>query len=143
MADESEQSLAKFLRLKNGDDVVSEIVEMEDDEGIMYVLINPLKVVYIPTASGNLQIAFVPWVFVKIVDHQEFTIRIDDILLLSNVSEYMNDYYWKNITTYTGGDKEHEYVSDQESEQESDQSTEEESSLIDKIKEMVIKRTYH
>jgi hypothetical protein len=60
-----------------------------------------------------------------------------------NVSEYMNDYYWKNITTYTGGDKEHEYVPDQESEQEYDQSTEEESSLIDKIKEMVLKRTYH
>ena len=93
---------AKFIRLQNGDDLVSEVVEYEDEKvGLLYHLVNPLKVVYVPTGSGFIQVAFMPWVFGKICDHQEFTIHGDDVLLISDVSDYMNEYYWENYDTYT------------------------------------------
>lgn len=94
---ESENTLAKFVRLQTGDDIISEVIEYEDENGIIYLLMNPLKVVYMPTNTGHLQVAFMPWVFPKICDHQEFTIHAEDVLIISNVSEYMNDYYWNNI----------------------------------------------
>ena len=57
----------KFLRLKNGDDIVCEVVEIGDDDIDNYLLINPYKVVYMPTGDrGYVQIAFMPWVFTQI-----------------------------------------------------------------------------
>lgn len=133
MTDDNEK--AKFLRLQNGDDIVSEVVEMEDDEGIVYLVINPLKVVYVPTGSGNLQVAFVPWVFSRIVDKQEFMIHLEDVILITDVSDYMNKYYWENIDSYN---KENSYT-DQSSEEESS----EEEALLDALRELTTERKYH
>lgn len=147
MTQESEYPRAKFLRLQNGDDVVSELVEMEDDDGVVYMLINPLKVVYIPTGSGSLQVGFVPWVFSKIVEHQEFVVHLEDVLMMSNVSDYMNGYYWKNVTTYTSGyDKSvSTYDGDTSMVEEElpEELSEEDSELLEALQEMGLKRTYH
>ncbi len=32
---DNEKPLAKFLRLQNGDDVIAEVVETEDEQGIL------------------------------------------------------------------------------------------------------------
>jgi hypothetical protein len=97
-----DRPIAKFLRLQNGDDVIAETIEMEDEDGIVYTLCHPLKVVYMPTETvGYLSVMFMPWVFPKICDEQIFTIHAEDVLLLTDVSEKMNIYYWDSVKTYT------------------------------------------
>jgi len=98
--EKDEYPVAKFIRLQNGDDIVAETVEMEDDDGIIYMVCNPLKVIYTESPHhGYLSVTFIPWVFTKICDHQEFVIHAEDVILVSNVSEQMNHYYWNNIDT--------------------------------------------
>jgi hypothetical protein len=94
------ENVAKFIRLNNGDDIVAETVEIEDEDGIIYMVYNPLKVFYSHTShTGYLAVSFMPWVFPKICEHQEFVIHAEDVLLVSNVSESMNEYYWNNLNT--------------------------------------------
>ena len=86
----------KFLRLKNGDDIISEVIETGENDDVYYLLIEPVKVVYLPASRpGYVQVAFTPWVFHKVCDIQEFTISADDVLMMSEASPSMNDYYWK------------------------------------------------
>jgi hypothetical protein len=88
-----------FLRLKNGDDIISECYEYDSDQGKYFVLVNPLKAVYMASNSGRamLQVAFMPWVYHKISRTQEFSIYASEVLLLNEVSEYMEDYYWSTM----------------------------------------------
>lgn len=96
MSDELPNAI--FLRLKNGDDIISDMVELEEDGEEHYLLLNPLKVVYMPSDDkGLLQIAFMPWVFPKICSNQEFTISKEDVIMLSMVSDGMNEYYWSSV----------------------------------------------
>lgn len=90
-----------FLRLKNGDDIVSECYEYDSDQGRYFVLINPLKAVYMSSEQGRtfLQVAFMPWVYNKISKTQEFSIYASEVLLVQEVSEYMEDYYWNSMDT--------------------------------------------
>jgi hypothetical protein len=99
--------VAKLIRLKNGDDIIAEVVEIgEGDKISSLVLINPLKALYVPsTATGYLQIAFMPWVYPRICSDQEFTISASEVLLCCNVSEKMNEYYWDSIDTYIAEQK--------------------------------------
>ena len=80
-----------FLRLKNGDDIVSECYEYDSDQGKYFVLINPLKAVYMSSEHGRafLQVAFMPWVYQKISKSQEFSIYASEVLLVQEVSDYM------------------------------------------------------
>ena len=92
------QPLAKFIRLNNGDDVIADVIETEDEKGILYTLFHPLKVMYIPSErDGYLAIAFTPWVFPRICDQQEFVIHAEDVLMMADVGERMNTYYWENV----------------------------------------------
>ena len=95
---EDVQPLAKFIRLQNGDDLIADVVETEDEKGILYTLFHPLKVVYVPSErDGYLAIAFTPWVFRSLCDQQEFVIHAEDIMLIADTSEKMNTYYWENV----------------------------------------------
>ena len=101
MYNDDDMQYAQFLRLKNGDDIICELIEMGENDDIFYQLINPLKVVYIPSDSkGYMQIAFMPWVFPRICDRQEFPIQIEDVLMRTPVSEYMNEYYWESVDNF-------------------------------------------
>lgn len=94
-------SEVKFVRLKTGDDVIAEMVEIEDEHGIMYALYNPLRVDYVTTESSNyLSVMFSPWVYPRICEDQEFIIHAEDVLFTSNVTQKINDYYWENIEHY-------------------------------------------
>ena len=95
---DDENPIAKLVRLQNGDDVIAEVIEMEDETGVTYTLFHPLKVVYIPSdTTGYLTVAFMPWVFPRLCEQQEFVIHSQDILFISNVTNKMNDYYWENL----------------------------------------------
>ena len=99
---EDANPIAKFVRLQNGDDVISEVVETEDENGVTYTLFHPLKIVYVPDeTSGYLTIAFMPWVFPRICEEQMFVIHTEDILFINDVSPKMNDYYWENLEQFT------------------------------------------
>ena len=101
---EKDNLIVKFLRLKTGEDVVSELVEIGENDKTYYQLINPVKVVYMPTERpGYVQVAIMPWVFSRVCDIQEFTISADDVLMVSDVSQFMHEYYWN---TMEGEDKE-------------------------------------
>lgn len=100
--DISDYPNAKLVRLQNGDDVISEVVEMEDENGVIYALFHPLKVVYVPSeTTGYLTVAFMPWVFPRLCEQQEFIIHSQDILFMSDVTPKMNEYYWNNMDYYT------------------------------------------
>ena len=96
----SDKPIAKFLRLKTGDDIICEVVEIEEDNEHYYMVINPLKIVYVPSQSGYMSMAFMPWVFPSLCDNNEFVIHYDDVLMISDSSKKMNDYYWDSIDTY-------------------------------------------
>lgn len=101
MTNSEELTIAKFIRLKNGDDIVAEAYEYSDDTGDYYTIINPLKAMYVPaTTTGYLQIAFMPWVYPRICDVQEFNIAKSEVLLYHDVSENMNEYYWESLDHY-------------------------------------------
>lgn len=90
--------LVKFVRLQNGEDLIADIVETEDEKGILYTLFHPLKVVYIESErEGYTAIAFSPWVFQSLCAQQEFVIHAEDIMLMADVSEKMNRYYWNSL----------------------------------------------
>ena len=100
--DVSDYPNAKLVRLQNGDDIISEVVEMEDENGVIYALFHPLKVVYVPSeTTGYLTVAFMPWVFPRLCEQQEFIIHSHDILFMSDVTPKMNEYYWNNMDYYT------------------------------------------
>lgn len=136
---ESEENpTAMFLRLQNGDDIVAETVEIEDEDGILYMVINPLKIVYMQSQhTGYLSVSFIPWVFTKICDHQEFTIHAQDVLLVTAVSEKMNDYYWNNLTSNKVDE------CSPENEPTETQQDQDEETLAEILKGLNSKRTYH
>lgn len=140
--EDNEKHFAKFVRLQNGDDLITELVETEDDEGIRYNIFHPLKVVYVPSnTDGYLSISFMPWVFPSISDQQEFILQPEDILLIVDVSEKMNTYYWDSIDSYMNKSKKTEKESSYE---ENNMTPEEEVELYKKIMEqLAAKRTYH
>lgn len=132
--EEDYDPIVKFLRLKTGDDIIAEVIETGENDKVYYLLINPVKVYYMPTTKpGYMQVAFIPWVFSRVCDAQEFTISADDVLLFSNASEAMNEYYWK-------------HMNEEEGEEVSEEETEPETQGVQEILEQLglqNKRTYH
>jgi hypothetical protein len=131
---------AIFLRLKNGDDIISDMVELEEDGEEHYLLLNPLKVVYMPSDDkGLLQIAFMTWVFPKICSNQEFTISKEDVIMLSMVSDGMNEYYWSSVEQIE------KRVSDSLSlgESATDEEMEALDEIMDELNRLDVKRTFH
>lgn len=129
-----EYPLAKFVRLKNGDDLITQVVEVGLDEEYVYNLISPYKVLYMQTAKpGYIQIAMVPWVMPRICDSSEYTVDPDDVLILSNASQSMSEYYWETIS-----DTKNSIGVELSSNQEEEESFEEEM-----MEDFETKRTYH
>lgn len=131
---EEQEQHVMFIRLKSGDDLISEVVELEIDDDLMFMLINPLKVMYIESEhSGYLTVAFMPWVFPSICDTQEFTINSDDVLTITDVSKKMNDYYWNNLDALK------EKAAPLEKKPEPEQNE----SMLDILQALAKQRTYH
>ena len=62
---------------------------------------------YVPAGtSGYLQIAFLPWVYPRICDNQQFNINKEEVLLYQEVSEKMNEYYWESLEHYLAAKRE-------------------------------------
>jgi hypothetical protein len=138
MSDELPNAI--FLRLKNGDDIISDMVELEEDGEEHYLLLNPLKVVYMPSDDkGLLQIAFMPWVFPKICSNQEFTISKEDVIMLSMVSDGMNEYYWSSVEQIEKRVNDSLTLGETATDDEMDTLNE----IMDELNRLDIKRTFH
>jgi len=139
MNDVSDAQAIQFIRLNNGDDVVAQVIEVGENDQINYILVNPLKVVYMPSQQGSayLQVAFIPWVFTRICSEQEFIIHAEDVITMSNVSSYMEEYYWKNMDHFISKDED---VSTENEELETEEETSLEE-LLEAIKSS--RRTFH
>lgn len=133
---EEQRSIAKLVRLQNGDDIIAEVIELEDENGILYTLYNPLKAVYIPSDTvGYLSVSFIPWVFPRICEQQDFIIHAEDVLFMADVTEKMNQYYQECITSYAN-----KVVAEFESDGEGQP---DEESLIETLNDLTSKRILH
>ena len=91
----------KFIRMNTGEDVIAEIVKHKEDDEDLYVLINPLKILYtMNQSSGGVAIALMQWIFPRICDKQEFPVYSSDIITMCDPSEQMETYYWKTLNKF-------------------------------------------
>lgn len=96
----------KFLRLNNGEDIIaySYRVAKDDMEDAHYILMDPLKVIYMTTNKGMkpfMSISLMQWVFSRISDKQEFKINDKDVLFSTEPSPSLVDYYYETIEHFT------------------------------------------
>ena len=127
-----DNAIAKFIRLKSGDDLVAEAFETGDDSGDYITVINPLKAIYVPsTVTAYLQIAFMPWVYPRICDIQEFNIKREEVLIYQDVTDKMNEYYWENLEQYLSNKR--DYTEDKQEEEPVSEETLQE--MIDLLKQ--------
>lgn len=78
----------KFLRLNNGEDIITEIAYEEEKKH--YTLINPLRIVY---REDNLVMAFSPWIYFSICEKQEFPLFPNDVLTMQDPNNEIITYY--------------------------------------------------
>jgi hypothetical protein len=98
---EENEGTVKFLRLNTGEDIIAYTlhVKKDDFEDEHYLVDMPLKIVYSTNEDRNmlLSISLMQWVFTKISDNEEFKLSAKDVLLCSNASSHMTDFYYETI----------------------------------------------
>lgn len=96
--DDNSESPLKFIRLSTGEDVLTEVVSVQENSKEHYVLINPLKIVYmVGDRPGSLMLSLIEWVFPRICSTQEFILQPKDIITSSVPSDQMADYYYEAL----------------------------------------------
>ena len=87
----------KFVRLNTGEDIITEVVMIHDEES-HYLFVNPLKVVYnLGKRPDSIVLAFSPWVFSSVCDKQEFPIFPNDVVTIADPTEAIVDCYWEFV----------------------------------------------
>ena len=84
----------QFLRLKNGEDIITEVQENADS----LVLINPCKILYLKgKKSGFLSISLMQWVFSRISADQIFEIDKNEVLFKTLPDDGMIVHYFNSV----------------------------------------------
>lgn len=100
MKEENEGSV-KFLRLNTGEDIIGYTlhVKKDDFEDEHYLVDMPLKIIYSTNENRNmlLSISLMQWVFSKISETEEFKLFAKDVLLCSNASSNMTEFYYETV----------------------------------------------
>lgn len=94
----------KFVRLITGEDLISEVFTEDSEKFQKVYLINPLKIVYSFGKKSTLSISLYNWVIPEILEDNVFQVKINDILLMKEVSSDMEEYYQttlEHLETYT------------------------------------------
>lgn len=87
----------KFVRLVTGEDLISEVFTEDSEKYQKVYLINPLKIVYSFGKKSTLSISLYNWVIPGIIEDNVFEIKINDILLMKEVSLDMEEYYQSTL----------------------------------------------
>jgi hypothetical protein len=93
----------KFIRLKNGDDIIARCrgggKDSDAEDSPHFVVSYPLKVVYFTNPrTGNIGLSFMHWIFPKIAEVPHFKIYCDDILTVADASDYIIKSYSRIIS---------------------------------------------
>lgn len=84
----------QFLRLKNGEDIITEV---QENAGSL-VLINPCKILYLKgKKSGFLSISLMQWVFSRISADQMFEIDKNEVLFKTLPDDGMIIHYFNSV----------------------------------------------
>jgi hypothetical protein len=125
-----------FLRLKNGEDLITEVQELDKT----YVLMNPCKVLYLKgSKTGYLSISLMQWVFARICSDQTFEIDKSEVLFKTFPEDTLIEHYWNSVDHFLNMESKDkiEYESMTESyEEEPPMTTEEGIELIKKLLEI-------
>ena len=98
-----EENSVKFIRLSTGEDLVSEVLEIDEGDGVFYYqLANPMKVVYmIPSNKpGVFSISLMQWIFNRLCSDQSFTLHPTSIITMGDPTESLIEYYWKSVDSF-------------------------------------------
>ena len=86
----------KFLRLNTGEDIITEMYK-QDTGG--YKVINPLKILYtMNEKTGMLAISLMHWIFPRISEKVEYDLKEESIVISSNASMQMTEYYYSMLS---------------------------------------------
>lgn len=98
---EENEGTVKFLRLNTGEDIIGYTlhVKKDDFEDEHYLVDMPLKIIYSTNENRNmlLSISLMQWVFSKISETEEFKLSAKDVLLCSNASAHMTEFYYETV----------------------------------------------
>lgn len=84
----------QFLRLKTGEDIISEVLETDKT----FILMNPCKVLYLKSSkTGFLSISLMQWIFSKLCADQTFEIDKSEILVKAFPEDTFIEHYWNSI----------------------------------------------
>ena len=78
----------KIFKLVNGDEVITECKEDEEDKS-MTIFINPAKLVTVPTGDGGVGMALMPWCLYS--NQEEYS--IDNTHIISTPVDAPNELY--------------------------------------------------
>ena len=129
----------KFVRLSTGEDLISQIVEVrKEEEDSYYILINPLKIVYITgTKPGILSISLMHWVFHRVCSEQEFTIYPSDVITMSKPNDSLLEYYQESLEHFAEMREKLEKNTQFSSSEEETYKDVDENDLLDELKELI------
>jgi len=107
----------KFIRLRNGDDIIAEVVEHYESSGSStgesgeefhyFMFINPLKIIYIPNLNeGGWNLALHHWITPLLTDEKAFMVGIDEVVTMSDASEFISKNYLASIESYNEKEEE-------------------------------------
>ena len=86
------------LRMVTGEDVISDAIFINEAGNKKYILNNPLKIVYMPITKGtHLSISLMQWMFSRISDNQNFEVDERNVLMITEPTESLTDYYYKTV----------------------------------------------
>lgn len=88
----------KFVRLKNKEDFVAEIIPSNTLESNVLRVRNPLKVVYfVNSFTGKIGLNYQEWIFRSTVSEVEFDIPKSEVLLETYPSDQMIEAYYRSL----------------------------------------------
>lgn len=97
------ENSVQFVRLNTGEDLVSEVSEIENDDNRYYIFHNPMKIIYqMNVKGGGLTISLMQWVFARICDNQDFIIYSNDVVTMNKTTDSMESYYWETVGHFDG-----------------------------------------
>jgi hypothetical protein len=100
-----EVDTVKFIRLTTGEDLITQVTEFISDDDHHYVLMSPMKILYLAGKRGSMTISIMQWVFNRICDKQTFTIYPEDVLMVADATDDIIEYYWDSISYYEDADQ--------------------------------------
>jgi hypothetical protein len=91
----------QFVRMNTGEDLVTEVTEVKNDEDIYFIFSNPLKIVYVMgNKPGVMSISLMQWVFPSLCRDQDFTVYPQDIIIMNHTSDSMEEFYSNSVENF-------------------------------------------